>query len=218
MEEGVRVLLEFDAASIAFGGKVVLRPFDLRIRVGDVVMVTGPSGGGKSSLLRLAAGLLSPGSGVVRRSKALRLGFAFQNQRLLPWRTAWQNVAIPLLNDGWAADRAERRARELLAGFGLREACDHWPLSLSGGMAQRVSLARAIAVEPDLLLLDEPMAGLDRTARENTCSLIAEACARPWTAALIASHHANDLSIPVTHTVYCGGGQLMLEESESCSG
>ncbi len=201
-------LVRFESASLCFGRKVVFRPVDLEVCGDEVVLVTGASGAGKSSLLRLAAGLLAPSSGKVRRAAGLRLGVAFQTHRLLPWRTAWQNVAIPLVNAGWPPTEAERRARELLAEFGIGDAGDHWPLSLSGGMAQRVSLARALAVEPGLLLLDEPLAGLDRDTRANACRIIERSCKRPGTAALIASHHAGDLPLATTCSLHCGAGAL----------
>ncbi len=209
-------LVRFESVALSFGEKVIFRPFDLEVAAGDILMVTGPSGAGKSSLLRMAAGLLAPSSGTVRRAVGMRLGVGFQTHRLLPWRAAWQNVAIPLVNAGWPPARAERRARELLAKFEIGDAADHWPLSLSGGMAQRVSLARALAVEPDLLLLDEPAAGLDREARQNACRIIERAAARPGTATLIASHHAGDLPISTTRTLHCRDGILSHGASAQC--
>ena len=145
-------------------GAVALHGLDLEIRRGEFVSLLGPSGCGKSTALRLAAGLAEPSAGSVQRGAA-RLGFVFQEPTLMPWRTVWGNVRLPLQLGGVARRDAEPRVADALARVGLRGFERAYPRQLSGGMKMRVSIARAIATEPDLLLMDEPFAALDEITR-----------------------------------------------------
>jgi NitT/TauT family transport system ATP-binding protein len=145
--------------------------FSLHVRPGEFVSILGPSGCGKTTLLRLVDGLLLPDAGTVRvqgqaPQPGRRIGFVFQSFRLIPWKTALDNVAFPLELAG--TGRAERTAmaRQWLDRVGLGRYADSYPSQLSGGMKQRVALARALAGEPDTLLLDEPFASLDAQTRE----------------------------------------------------
>jgi NitT/TauT family transport system ATP-binding protein len=139
---------------------------------GEFVCLIGPSGCGKSTLLRILAGLLSPTAGHVtiegdeQQRPGRRVGLIFQDPTLLPWRTVYDNVALPLELMGWGADRVDRHTKSLLAFVGLAEFASAYPATLSGGMAQRTALARALAQEPDVLLLDEPFGALDALTRE----------------------------------------------------
>ncbi len=134
---------------------VVLRDFSLRLRSGEIAALVGPSGCGKSTLLRLAAGLDTDFTGEIARPARDRLGMVFQEPRLLPWRSVIQNLRV-------AAPRATASALDaLLKAFHIDALRDRYPGELSGGQARRVALARAFAVEPELLLLDEPFVSLD---------------------------------------------------------
>ncbi len=138
----------------------------------EFVSIIGPSGCGKSTLLRILAGLVRPTSGrVLLEGKLLtqpqrHIGFVFQRDTLMPWRTALRNVMLPLEIQGIAKHEAERRALEFLELVGLRDFADALPKDLSGGMRQRIALARALVYDPDVLLLDEPFAALDALTRE----------------------------------------------------
>lgn len=168
--------IEIEDASRAFplpGRSLpVLERVRLAVPDGGVVAVVGPSGCGKSTLLRIVAGLLSVDGGSVRllgdpvTGPDARVGLVFQEPRLLPWRSARENVAYPLELRG--VPRAERLARadELLASVGLDGFGDARPAQLSGGMAQRVGLARALVLAPPVLLLDEPFGALDALTRD----------------------------------------------------
>ena len=134
---------------------VVLREFFLRLRSGEIAALVGPSGCGKSTLLRLAAGLDIDFTGEIARPARDRLGMVFQEPRLLPWRSVIHNLRV-------AAPRATAGALDaLLKAFHIDALRDRYPGELSGGQARRVALARAFAVEPELLLLDEPFVSLD---------------------------------------------------------
>ena len=150
----------------------VLHDVSFRIAAGQVACVVGPSGCGKSTLLGLAAGLLRPSSGTVRWDGAPvrlgpnpHLGMAFQQPGLFPWMSVRKNVAIGLRTRGHDRREARRIADEFLDTVGLHDFKDAYPRHLSGGMAQRVGIARALALAPRLLLLDEPFAAVDAFTR-----------------------------------------------------
>lgn len=143
-----------------------LGPIDLAIAAGEIVALVGPSGCGKSTALRLLAGLEQPKRGRVERTPARgETAVVFQAPTLAPWLSAEDNVALPLQLAGVRKADALRSATEALAKVGLAGAESSRPAQLSGGMAMRVSLARALVTEPKLLLLDEPFAALDEITR-----------------------------------------------------
>jgi len=150
----------------------VLNDVSFRIPAGSVACVVGPSGCGKSTLLGLAAGLLRPSKGTLRWDGApvkmgptSHLGMAFQQPGLFPWMTVRQNVAIGLRTRGHSRRDAQATADRFLDTVGLADFKDAYPGQLSGGMAQRVGIARALALKPRLLLLDEPFAAVDAFTR-----------------------------------------------------
>jgi NitT/TauT family transport system ATP-binding protein len=143
-----------------------LGPFDLTLNPGEIVALVGPSGCGKSTALRLLAGLEAPTGGVARRAAARgETAVVFQAPTLAPWLSAAANVALPLELAGVGAREARTRAVEALGRVGLAGAQAARPAQLSGGMAMRASLARALVTRPKLLLLDEPFAALDEITR-----------------------------------------------------
>jgi len=161
-------------------------PLDLSIASGEIVALVGASGAGKSTALRLLSGLEHPTEGrVAIATEAARPGgtaFVFQSATLMPWADALTNVALPLDLTGVAGPEARRRATEALSAVGLGDRLDAKPFQLSGGMAMRVSLARALVTRPRLLLLDEPFAALDSITRRG----LIEDLHRLWTDTLPA--------------------------------
>ncbi|AJE45839.1 ABC transporter ATP-binding protein [Celeribacter indicus] len=145
----------------------VLKNLDLRIRGGESLAVVGASGSGKTTLLRILAGLEQPDTGTVLIDGQPVHGLGheraviFQEPRLLPWLTVLGNVAFGLEVQGVSRSEAEERARRYIRLVGLAEFETAWPRQLSGGMAQRVGIARALTVQPEILLLDEPLGALD---------------------------------------------------------
>ena len=154
------------------GAIEALRDVNLAVVDGEFVTILGPSGCGKSTLLKLAAGLIAPTSGSIEvagapvRGPGADIGVAFQKPTLLPWRTVLDNVLLPTHTVGDKTPASRARALDLLALVGLRDFTDNYPNELSGGMQQRVGLARMLQRDPRLLLMDEPFAALDAMTRE----------------------------------------------------
>src|SRR6185295_1207339 len=145
-----------------FGAVEVFRQLSLEISRGEFVAVVGPSGCGKTTLLDLLAGFLKPTSGIVACSGRVRT--VYQHDSLFPWQTAAQNIAIGLRELSSEAERS-RQLKKMLRLINLEEFASHYPHQLSGGMRQRVELARALAGATDILLLDEPFSSLDYLTR-----------------------------------------------------
>jgi NitT/TauT family transport system ATP-binding protein len=158
----------------ADGQVVALQGIDLEIRPGEFISLIGPSGCGKSTLLRIVGDLVEPSAGEVvvngksaRRARVDRdYGIVFQDSVLFDWRTVAKNVSLPLEMMGWGRARRATRVREMLELVELEGFEDRRPWQLSGGMQQRVSIARALAFAPALLLMDEPFGALDEMTRE----------------------------------------------------
>jgi len=152
-----------------FGGRPVLVDVSFEVAQHELLCVVGPSGCGKTTLLRVIAGLLEPARGSVRLDGELvagpsaRTAMVFQHFGLFPWKSVRANIAYGLANRG---RRDPRRVEALMRTMGLEDAADRYPRQLSGGMRQRVGLARALAVEPEVLLMDEPFGSLDAITRE----------------------------------------------------
>jgi NitT/TauT family transport system ATP-binding protein len=160
------------ARKIYDNGVAALGPLDLDVKRGEFVSLLGPSGCGKSTALRLIAGLSTPTAGAVevaRRPVERRgthsIGFVFQEPTLMPWASVRENVRLPLKLAGTPAAQADMRIEQALAQVGLAEFAQSYPRELSGGMKMRVSLARALVTDPDILLMDEPFAALDEITR-----------------------------------------------------
>jgi len=154
--------LRLEEASVSFGSVEVFRNLSLEISRGEFVAVVGPSGCGKTTLLNLFSGFLKPSLGSVICSGRVRM--VYQHDSLFPWQTASENIALGLRDLSSVAER-ERQLKEMLHLINLEEFAAHYPHQLSGGMRQRVELARALAGDTDILLLDEPFSSLDYLTR-----------------------------------------------------
>lgn len=169
----------------SFDGRPVIDGLELTLRTGEFTALLGRSGCGKSTLLRVLAGLDREISGTVLVPK--RRAVAFQAPRLMPWKRVWRNVLLGLEGK---PDRA--LAEKALAEVGLSHRAGAWPKTLSGGEAQRASLARALVREPDLLLLDEPFGALDALTRIKAQRLVAELWQRRGCAVLLVTHDVDE--------------------------
>ncbi len=168
----------------------------LAIEPGEFISLIGPSGCGKSTLLRLIANLTEPSSGAVtvngKPAKQARLeqdyGMAFQQAGLFEWRTVAKNIELPLELKGWDRSKRRARAREMLELVKLADFADHMPWQLSGGMQQRIAIARALAAHPPILLMDEPFGALDEMTREHMQAELLRICATTKTTVIFVTH------------------------------
>lgn len=159
-------VVQFERVTKNFGRLAVISELSGKLFPGEIVSLVGPSGCGKSTLLRLVAGMDAPSGGEIRRHiEPEQIGFVFQNVRLLPWKTALQNVTFVLRDRYLATWQQDACARKALARVGLTEFHDYFPPQLSGGMQKRVAIARALSIDPQLLLFDEPFSDLDLPLR-----------------------------------------------------
>jgi NitT/TauT family transport system ATP-binding protein len=166
---GIPLVVERVAKSYEVDGQIVpvIGDLSLTLGKGEIVSIVGPSGCGKTTLLNTLCGLLTPDSGRIRwngreiAGQPQNVGYMLQKDLLLPWRTALSNTMLGLEIRGVPAGEAHDRSRAMLDQLGLHGFADHFPSTLSGGMRQRVALARTLVNEPDVLLLDEPFASLD---------------------------------------------------------
>jgi NitT/TauT family transport system ATP-binding protein len=164
--------VEISGLSKWFGDLEALKQIDAAVEPGEFISVVGPSGCGKTTFLRIVAGLEPATSGTILidgqplRGPGNNRGFVFQNDSLLPWRTVLANALIGPEVAGKVGDRERQRTLDLLKLVGLGGFENYYPRQLSGGMRQRVNLARALAIDPDVLLMDEPFASLDAQTRE----------------------------------------------------
>jgi NitT/TauT family transport system ATP-binding protein len=184
-------------------GTWALRNIALDVAEGEFVVVLGQSGCGKSTLLNILGGLVRPITGNVeisgvplfplRRDKSgPRLAYVFQDANLLPWRRVLQNVTLPLELQGMAKAERERRAREYLGIVGLADFADKLPHQLSGGMRQRVSIARALASDPEIVLMDEPFGALDALTRDQLNEFLQALWLRQRFSVVFVTHSINE--------------------------
>ncbi|MGW2053978.1 ABC transporter ATP-binding protein [Streptomyces sp. NPDC001840] len=188
----------------AFDGRPVIDKLDLTLRPGEFTVLLGRSGCGKSTLLRVLAGLDRDIEGTVLVPK--RRAVAFQAPRLMPWKRVWRNVLLGL--DG----KPQRAVAEsALEEVGLSHRSGAWPKTLSGGEAQRASLARALVREPDLLLLDEPFGALDALTRLNAQRLVAELWQRRGCAVLLVTHDVEEALLLADRALVMRDGVIAYE-------
>ncbi len=196
----VPVRLEYRNVTMRFanrgGGEALtaVRGVSFTVRDSEVVSLIGPSGCGKSTLLNIGSGLMAPSEGTVLVDGAPVAGpnshvaFMLQKDLLLPWRTVGENTMFGVEIQGVPAAERRRRAANLLAQFSLAEFSDHYPHQLSGGMRQRVALARTLAVDPHVLLLDEPFSAVDAQTRMVLQRDLAQTLSRAQKTALLITH------------------------------
>lgn len=166
-------MIVFEHVVKRFDDLVVLDDLDLHIRDGEIVAIVGPSGVGKTTILKLITGIFAPDEGRVTVAEGTT-AYVFQEPRLLPWRTALDNVAVALRARGVNKAAARAAAAHWLERVGLKGFEHYHPAELSGGMAQRVSIARAFVTEPRMLLLDEPFSNMDSALKTSLLGILQE--------------------------------------------
>ncbi len=193
-------VLDLRRVGHAYFGRTVLDHIDLAVEPAEVVALVGPSGCGKSTLVHIAAGIVEPLRGRVERAYR-RHGMIFQEPRLLPWASAADNIAYPLRLAGTA--RAERRERVLKAALGVAfdpADLDKYPSELSGGMRQRIAIARALVIEPDFLFCDEPFTALDVALKRRMQDIVIETSRQARFAAVFVTHDLME-AVRVAHRI-----------------
>lgn len=192
-----------------FSDVVALEGIDLDVEEGEFISLVGPSGCGKSTLLRIVAGLDEPTAGSLERpgidETPGAVGFVFQDSHLLPWRTAQRNVELLLEIQEASREERRRRAAEVLGQVGLADFLDAYPRHLSGGMKMRVSLARTLVLNPQLVLLDEPFGALDEITRERLNDDLIQLTRSGGLTALFVTHS-------VTEAVYLSTRVVVISE------
>ncbi len=188
--------------SLGYGAEDILQGINLEVKTGQFASLIGPSGSGKTSILRAITGLLRPHSGSVDLGVEPRdVGFLFQEDALLPWRTARQNVALGLRIRGMVREQAEEKADSWLAQLGLEGLGDRYPRQLSGGQRKRVAIAQVLALQPKLLLMDEPFAALDAIVRTRITQELLDWVEREHLTVLLVTHDLEE-AISVSDVVY----------------
>jgi NitT/TauT family transport system ATP-binding protein len=180
-------VITFSNVSKSFDSLKVFHELSLHVAANQIVAVVGTSGSGKTTLINMVTGLVRPDTGTVTVAEGA-VGYVFQEPRLLPWRTALDNVAAGLRAQGLDKAAARRRAGGWLERVGLTGFEHYHPAELSGGMAQRVSIARAFAVEPRILLLDEPFSNVDQALKDSLIEILQSIMEERRTTAMYVTH------------------------------
>ncbi|MCS7145867.1 MAG: amino acid ABC transporter ATP-binding protein [Nitrososphaerota archaeon] len=220
-------LLSIRGLKAGYGSVEVLRGIDLDVVRGEKIVILGPSGSGKSTLLKCIPYLVRPWSGEIRvdglvvksdpatlRSVRVSTGFVFQQYNLFPHMTIIRNVALPLeLNRGMSRREAEKTALSVLTLLGLGDLAGKYPLELSGGQQQRAAIARALAIDPKLLLLDEPTSALDPELRYEVVETLYQV-AKQGRSMLIVTHELDFAEAAADRVVFIDEG-LIVEEGDA---
>ncbi|GAB2926194.1 ABC transporter ATP-binding protein [Nonomuraea fastidiosa] len=206
--------ITMESLTLGYGRGPVLRDVDLAVRPGEVLVIVGASGSGKSTLLRAIAGLLRPRDGRVVADGAEitatsgERAMVFQDDALLPWRTVRGNVELPLRIRGWSKARRRAVAEEWIARVGLAGHEDRLPRELSGGMRQRVQLARALAGAPRAVLMDEPFGALDAQTRAGMQALLLDVLRDTQATVVFVTHDVDEALLLADRVVVLGHGAV----------
>lgn len=220
----VSSFLTVEGLSVSYtGASEALRNVSLSLTRGESVAIIGPSGCGKSTLLQSVAGLLPPSSGSVKidgndvyqdsGNSVPKLGYVFQDHRLLPWRRVRENLRLVLDAAGVDAAEAETRIARHLGMLKIPEHAESWPLKMSGGQRQRASIARALAIQPELILMDEPFSTLDEATARKLREEVLEVSAELGLTLLLVTHSIREAVFMADRLVALssGPGQVLFE-------
>ncbi|KGF14943.1 peptide ABC transporter ATP-binding protein [Peptostreptococcus sp. MV1] len=220
------VLLELKDLHKSFGKLEVIKGIDLEIDKGDILVIIGPSGSGKSTVLRCMNLLEEPTSGqiifegqdILKNIKAIdktreKIGMVFQNFNLFPNKTILDNITLaPMKVKGKSKEEAEKKAKELLERVGLLDKINAYPVQLSGGQQQRIAIARALAMEPDMMLFDEPTSALDPEMVKEVLDVIKELADEGMTMAIV-THEMGFAKEVADRVIFVDGGKIVEDGS-----
>lgn len=220
------VLLELKDLHKSFGNLEVIKGIDLEIDKGDIMVIIGPSGSGKSTVLRCMNLLEKPTSGqiifegqdILKNLKTIdktreKIGMVFQNFNLFPNKTILDNITLASMKvKGKTKEEAEKKAKELLERVGLLDKIDAYPVQLSGGQQQRIAIARALAMEPDMMLFDEPTSALDPEMVKEVLDVIKELADEGMTMAVV-THEMGFAKEVADRVIFVDGGKIVEDGS-----
>ena len=220
------VLLELKDLHKSFGNLEVIKGIDLEIDKGDILVIIGPSGSGKSTVLRCMNLLEEPTSGqiifegkdILKNLRTIdktreKIGMEFQNFNLFPNKTILDNITLaPMKVKGKTREEAEKKAKELLERVGLLDKVDAYPVQLSGGQQQRIAIARALAMEPDMMLFDEPTSALDPEMVKEVLDVIKELAHEGMTMAIV-THEMGFAKEVADRVIFVDGGKIVEDGS-----
>ena len=220
------VLLELKDLHKSFGNLEVIKGIDLEIDKGDILVIIGPSGSGKSTVLRCMNLLEEPTSGqiifegkdILKNLRTIdktreKIGMVFQNFNLFPNKTILDNITLaPMKVKGKTREEAEKKAKELLERVGLLDKVDAYPVQLSGGQQQRIAIARALAMEPDMMLFDEPTSALDPEMVKEVLDVIKELAHEGRTMAIV-THEMGFAKEVADRVIFVDGGKIVEDGS-----
>ena len=220
------VLLELKDLHKSFGNLEVIKGIDLEIDKGDILVIIGPSGSGKSTVLRCMNLLEEPTSGqiifegkdILKNLRTIdktreKIGMVFQNFNLFPNKTILDNITLAPMNvKGKTREEAEKKAKELLERVGLLDKVDAYPVQLSGGQQQRIAIARALAMEPDMMLFDEPTSALDTEMVKEVLDVIKELAHEGMTMAIV-THEMGFAKEVADRVIFVDGGKIVEDGS-----
>ena len=220
------VLLELKDLHKSFGNLEVIKGIDLEIDKGDILVIIGPSGSGKSTVLRCMNLLEEPTSGqiifegkdILKNLRTIdktreKTGMVFQNFNLFPNKTILDNITLaPMKVKGKTREEAEKKAKELLERVGLLDKVDAYPVQLSGGQQQRIAIARALAMEPDMMLFDEPTSALDPEMVKEVLDVIKELAHEGMTMAIV-THEMGFAKEVADRVIFVDGGKIVEDGS-----
>ena len=220
------VLLELKDLHKSFGNLEVIKGIDLEIDKGDILAIIGPSGSGKSTVLRCMNLLEEPTSGqiifegkdILKNLRTIdktreKIGMVFQNFNLFPNKTILDNITLaPMKVKGKTREEAEKKAKELLERVGLLDKVDAYPVQLSGGQQQRIAIARALAMEPDMMLFDEPTSALDPEMVKEVLDVIKELAHEGMTMAIV-THEMGFAKEVADRVIFVDGGKIVEDGS-----
>jgi len=198
-------LLIFENVKKSFNNRLIIDGISFKIEDNHILAILGPSGIGKTTILRIAAGAIMPDAGKIESDRQ-KVGFIFQEHRLIPWRTALANITFVLKSDKRLAPKERMQiGMAMLERLGLKGFEHYYPAQLSGGMRQRVSIGRAFAIKPDLLLMDEPFTGLDLELKASLQEMLIELLEwRPITM-IYVTHDPRDAVLIADETIILTG-------------
>lgn len=220
------VLLELKDLHKSFGNLEVIKGIDLEIDKGDILVIIGPSGSGKSTVLRCMNLLEEPTSGqiifegkdILKNLRTIdktreKIGMVFQNFNLFPNKTILDNITLaPMKVKGKTREEAEKKAKEILERVGLLDKVDAYPVQLSGGQQQRIAIARALAMEPDMMLFDEPTSALDPEMVKEVLDVIKELAHEGMTMAIV-THEMGFAKEVADRVIFVDGGKIVEDGS-----